>query len=314
VLRAAAHGAARADLAADAENLRARWRAIEAVRARARAPMPLESAPTPLLRLLAQFAPTAPDAIIIDERAAFAEARGWLTRHHPELAERLTLHRETQPLFEHYGVAGDIAAALAPRVLLPDGGALTIELSAAATMIDVDSSAGTSGGKAHLATNLAAAREAARQIRLRALAGPIVIDFIGMRDRRDRDRVRDALASALADDVDTEVLGWTRLGHLEVVRKRRESPLAELLFERIAGGGFVKTAMTVALEALRVLVREADAAPARALVLHVHPEVAEVLAGDAGGARQELEARLGRPIEIVAVPGRAREGFDIGAR
>jgi ribonuclease G len=135
-----------------------------------------------------------------------------------------------------------------------------------------------------------------------------------MRDRRDRERVQDALAAALAYDIDTEVLGWTRLGHLELVRKRREAPLAELLFERTAGGGLAKTAMTVALEALRALAREAETMPARALVLRVHPEVAAVLAGEAVAARQELESNLGRPIEIVATPGRARDGFDIGAR
>ncbi len=317
VLRAAASGASPVNLAADAENLRARWRAIEAARACARAPAPLEPTPTPLALLLAAFASAAPESIIIDERAAFAEARGWIARHHPELAERLTLHRERQPVFEHHGVAGDIAAALAPRVPLPDGGALTIELTAAATMIDVDSGGGARGGKAHaaiLAANLAAAREAARQIRLRNLAGPIVIDFVGMRDRRDRDRVGEALAAALADDVDAEVLGWTRLGHLELVRKRRHAPLAELLFEHAPGGGLVKTPMTVALEALRALAREAEAALVRAPLLHVHPEVAAALAGEAGAARQELEARLGRSIDVVAELGRAREGFDIGVR
>jgi ribonuclease G len=314
ILRAAARGASPRDLVADAETLRARWRAVEAVRARVRAPSPLEPAPTPLALLLAAFAPTAPQEIVIDERAAFAEARGWLVRYRPDLAARLALHRETQPLFEHYGVAGDIATVLAPRVLLSDGGALMIELTAAATMIDVDSGAGARGGKAHLATNLSAALEVARQIHLRNLAGPIIIDFIGMRDRRERERVRDALAAALAGDVDTEVLGWTRLGHLELVRKRREAPLAELLFEHTAGSGLVKTAMTVALEALRALAREAETMPARALVLRVHPEVAAVLAGEAEPARRELESRLGRPIEIVATPGRARDGFDIGAR
>ncbi|HET7594380.1 MAG TPA: ribonuclease E/G [Stellaceae bacterium] len=316
VLRAAASDAAPADLAADAESVRSRWRAIEAARARLRAPAPLEPPPTPLATLLAAFAPAAPEAIIIDERAAFAEARGWLARHRPELAGRLSLHREKQPLFEHHGIAGDIAAALAPRVLLPDGGALTIELTAAATMIDVDSGAASRGRKAQaaiLAANLAAAQQAARQIRLRNLAGPIVIDFVGMRDRRDRDRVRAALTAALAD-TDTEVLGWTRLGHLELVRKRRHAPLAELLFERAPGGGLVKTPLTVALDALRALAREAEAAPALAPSLRVHPEVAAALTGEAAPARHELEARLGRGIEIVAEPARARDGFDIGLR
>jgi ribonuclease G len=267
--------------------------------------------------LLTFFASAAPVAIVVDERAAFAEARGWMARHRPELAERLTLHRDTLPLFEHHGVAADVAAALVPRVPLADGGALTIELTAAATLIDVDSGATARARKAPaavLATNLAAAREVARQIRLRNLAGPIVIDFVGMRDRRDRDRVRAALAAALADDVDAEVLGWTRLGHLELVRKRRHAPLAELLFERAPGGGLVKTPMTIALEALRALGREAAATPVRAPVLRVHPEVAAALAGEAGAARQELEARLGHAVEILAEPGRAREGFDISVR
>jgi ribonuclease G len=312
VLRAAA-GVTAAELAADAESLRARWWAIEAARTRAKAPAPLEPPPLPLATLLAAFAPAMPEAIVIDERAAFAEARLWLARHSPALVERLSLHREQQPLFEHHGVAGDIAAALSPRVLLPDGGALTIELTAAATLIDVDSGAarGRGAAAAILAVNLAAAQEAARQIGLRNLTGPIVIDFVGMRERRDRDRVRAALSEALARDADAEVLGWTRLGHLELVRKRRSAPLAELLFERAPGGGWVKTPLTVALEALRALAREAAAAPARAPVLHVHPEVAAALSGEAGAARRELEGRLGRAVDIVAEPRRARDGFDI---
>ncbi|HWG78308.1 MAG TPA: ribonuclease E/G [Stellaceae bacterium] len=313
VLRTAAAPTA-ADLAADAESLRARWRAIEAARTRAEAPASLEPPPAPLAMLLAAYAPAMPEAIVVDERAAFAEARLWLTRHSPALVERLSLHREQPPLFEHYGVAGDIAAALSPRVLLPEGGALTIELTAAATMIDVDSGGAARGrgaASAILAVNLAAAREAARQIALRDLAGPIAIDFVGMRDRRDRDRVRAGLTEALADDADAEVLGWTRLGHLELVRKRRHAPLAELLFERAPGGGLVKTPLTVALEALRALAREAAAAPIRAPALHVHPEVAAVLSGAADTARRELEERLGRAVAIVAEPGRPRDGFDI---
>ncbi|HEX5452192.1 MAG TPA: ribonuclease E/G, partial [Stellaceae bacterium] len=141
--------------------------------------------------------------------------------------------------------------------------------------------------------------------------GPIVIDFVGMRRRGDRARLRDALAAALADDGDSDVLGWTRLGHLEVMRKRRHAPLPELLFERMPGGGMVKRPLTVALEALRALAREAAARPLRTIALHVHPEVTAVFDGPARGARRELEARLGQAIGIVAEPGRARDTFDI---
>jgi ribonuclease G len=313
-LRADASGAARDALAADADALRARWRAIEAARAQRRPPAPLESAAAALALVLAEFAPSSPEAIIIDDRAAFAASRLWLHRHRPRLADRLALHRDSVPLFEHHGIAGAVAAALAPRVALAEGGALTIETTAAATMIDVDTGSAAGRGKAEsaaLATNLAAAREAARQIRLRNLAGPIVVDFVGMRDPRHRERVRDALQKALDGDADTRALGWTRLGHFELVRKRRRAPLAELLFERAPGGGLVKTALTVTLEALRAAARQAEATPAPAPTLFVHPEVAAALAGEARAALAELETRLGRSIAIVSEPGRPRERFDI---
>jgi ribonuclease G len=175
-------------------------------------------------------------------------------------------------------------------------------------MIDVDS-----GGAPALATNLAAAREAARQIRLRNLAGPIVIDFIGLKKRTDRERVTEALAAALAEDPGKpELLGWTRLGHVELVRPRRQAPLAEILFAPAQGGGLVKTALTLALEALRALARAIDYVPGQTPVLAVHPEIATALeAGEGRAARAELEARLGRKIAVVAEPNRGRDFVDI---
>lgn len=312
LLQKSAAGADRDALAEEAEALRARWRRIEAAKGEARAPQPLEEPETPMALALAEFMAERPDAIIVDDRAAFAEARRWLERHAPKLAARLALHRGAVPLFEERGVAGDIDAALAPRIVLAGGGALAIEETAAATMIDVDMAGaghGSGAARAIVAVNLAAAREIARQIRLRGIAGPIIVDFIGMKRRQDRDRVRAALEKALAGDA--ELLGWTRLGHVELVRKRRQTPLAELLFERRPGGGREKSALTVALEALRALDRAAAATPPRAPLLRVHPDVAALLDGAARKARQEVERRLGRPLALAAEPGRARDRFDI---
>jgi ribonuclease G len=312
-LRAAAAGAPLEALRADVAALRARHRSIEQASRAQPAPALLEGASSPLMLLLEEMATAGLDAVAVDDRAAYAEARQWLARRHPALADRLELHRGAEPLFEHRGVAGEIAAVLAPRLALAGGGALTIEITAAATMIDVDS-ASAAGGQpesAALAVNLAAARAVARQIRLRNLAGPIVVDFVGMRRRGDRERVRAALAAALAGDDDSEVLGWTRLGHLELVRKRRHAPLPELLFERMPGGGWIKKPLTVALEALRALAHEAAARPLRNPALHVHPEVAAAFDGPARAARRELEARLGQTLTLVAEPGRTRDTFDI---
>jgi len=312
-LRKAASGASAAMLEEEAETLRARWRRIETESRAGAPPRRLEESVSPVVLALEEFAPALPDAIILDDGAACGEARRWLARHCPELAERVSHYRETPPLFEDRGIAGDIATVLASRVPLAGGGSLLIEETAAATMIDVDmGSAGSRGRDAEraiLTANLAAATEVARQIRLRGLAGPIVVDFIGMRRREQRERVRETLAAALAGEA--EVLGWTRLGHLELVRRRRQAPLAELLFERAPDGGRIKTALTVALEALRALAREAAAAVPRAPVLHLHPEVAAALDGPGRAARQELEQRLGRPVATVSEPGRAREAFDL---
>ena len=307
-LRAASVEASAAALAEDAEALRRRWRAIEAARTGARPPARLEPEEPPVAALLAALPPPLPDRIAIDDRAAFAVARSWLLRHHPECAPRLELQSGGGSLFEHEAMAAAIEIALAPRVALAGGGAITIESTAAATLIDVDS-----GGAAALAANLAAACAAARQIRLRNIAGPIVIDFIGMSGRGERERVAAALKTALGPDpAEPELLGWTRLGHFELVRRRRHPALEEVLFERTPDGARIKTALTVALDALRALAREAKAAPARALSLRVAPEIAAALRdGAARTPRLSLEARLGRPIAIEAEPGRVRTHFDI---
>ena len=304
-IRDAARGTSEDALAADAATVRARWQAVEAARRGARPPARLEPEDDPATELVAAWIAPPPERIAIDDRAAFAAARQWLLRRRPALVPRLCFEARA---FEAEGIAAQVAAALAPRVALPGGGALTIESTAAAVTIDVDS-----GGAPALAVNLEAARIAARQLRLRNLAGPIVIDFIALRDPQERARVRAALAAALAPDpAAPQLLGWTRLGHMELVRPRRFAALEEVLFERTADGGRIKTALTVALEALKAAAQAAETGPARALRLGLAPEVAACLeAGAARAARAALEARLGTKIALAAEPGRPRAAFDI---
>jgi ribonuclease G len=301
--RAQLKTASAAELGGDIAALRARWQAIEAARAAAEPPARLEPEEPLVQSLLAAFAEL-PRRIVVDDRAVFAEARGFLLRR-GEDASRLALYKGNGALFEHEGIAGTIEAALRPRVALAGGASLAIERTNAAVLIDVDS-----GGAPLMATNLAAAKAVARQIRLRNIAGPIIVDFVAMKDRAQRARVADTLARATeGDPAGPQILGWTRLGHLEMVRKRRHAALDEILYER-ADGGMRKTAVTVALEALRALARR----PALARLL-VAPDVANALiVGPAKTARVALEARFGEKIPIEAVPGRAREAFDIVPR
>jgi ribonuclease G len=305
---------ARADKAAGLRVVRAtgeRGAAIAAAASAAKPPARIDAPEPALIALLASFLKPAPDHILIDDRAGFAEARGFLLQRHPALVARLALHAETPPLFEHGGLAGAIDEVLSRRVGLPSGGAVIIEPTHAATIIDVDS-----GQAAALATNLEAARVVARQIILRNLAGPIVIDFVGMRKRQDCDKVLAALKSALAADREKpEILGWTRLGHVELVRRRRAAPLAEILYERAPDGALRKTAVTIALEALRAAERETRARAGKAITLAAHPDIVAALSeGEGLAARQMLEARLGQALVLEAQPQRPRESFDIRPR
>jgi ribonuclease G len=184
----------------------------------------------------------------------------------------------------------------------------------AGMMIDVDTGTPDTGSpeRTALTANLSAARALARQLRLRNLGGGIIVDFVGLDSRSARDKVRAALAEALAADPRApQLLGWTRLGHFELVRPRRRRPLAEALFEPRPGGALLKTTITVSHEALRALRRAARAQPGRQWRLTVAPDVAAALAGPLAFAVQQAKERFARSLVIDADPGYGRERFQI---
>jgi ribonuclease G len=280
--------------------------AFEAAARDASPPSRLDPPEPAILRAVRPLLRDGIERVLVDDRGAMMALR----RAHPDLAERIAFYGDDTPLFETLGVAEQVDAVLQPRVPLPGGGAIFIEASHAATMIDVDG-----GMHGALAANRAAAAAIARQIVLRNLAGPIVVDFVNLKNRADRDAVTEALKAALADNHETlELLGWTKLGHFEMIRPRREPPLADLLFEQAPDGTARKTALTVALDALRAVARESMARPGKGFALTVHPDIAATLDQSAGeAARHWLEARLGRKLAVTAEPQRARDTIDIRA-
>jgi Ribonuclease G/E len=202
-------------------------------------------------------------------------------------------------------------AALAPTLALAGGGSLHIEESRAGVLVDIDTGTpqAASAARGALAVNLAAAAAIARQLRLRGLGGGIIIDFVGLDGSRPRERVRRAMAAALTGDpAQPQVLGWTRLGHLELVRPRRSRPLSEAMLEPQSAA---KSAVALAFEALRAVYREARASPAANWRLAVSPGVALALRGPAAGGLRALETRLGRTVELAVEPGRDVSPFDI---
>jgi ribonuclease G len=222
-----------------------------------------------------------PDRILADDAAVVPELRAAFPG--AEIA------RDDPPI----DLDTEFAGALAHHLDLPGGGMVHIEETRAATMIDVDTGTPEAGSaaRAALARNIEAARAIARHIRLRNLGGGIVVDFVGLEGRGPREEVRQALADALAaDPAKPQLLGWTRLGHIEIVRPYKAPSLAAALGD---------PAITAAFAALRALQREARAQPAAAWRLTVSATVAAALRGPAAAAFAALEARLARTIEIA---------------
>lgn len=301
----------------DIAPLERRWTEILARSAKAKPPERLEAAGKAIDLILAAFAETPLEAIVLDDRGVQASARHWCLAHRPEIADAVTY--EAGSLLDRHEISDQVETLFTPRVALPGGGAITIEPVTAATFIDVDSgTASLSKSEARdpealaLKVNLEAAEEVARQLRLRNLAGAVVVDFISLQRRDRRDAVLARLRESLRGDTCApDVKGWTKLGHIELTRRRERAPLHEILYERRVGGGLVPKLETLALEALRRAAREGEADASRPLSLAVHPGIAGLLEGPMLDARRELERRLGRPIDLASEPQRAPESFDI---
>ncbi|WP_299397746.1 ribonuclease E/G [Pelagibius sp.] len=214
----------------------------------------------------------------------------------------------TTSLFQVHGVEAEIDALLQPVVTCPGGAALLIEPVQTLTAIDVNSARhdGRGGAQAQArAVNLAAVPEIARQLRLRALSGLIVVDFLALKKPEDRKAVAAALRRAVADDPEPcQVFGLSPSGLLEMTRRRGRAPLHEVLCRPcgIGGRGWEKSPETLAYEALRHLAAAARGHPPNRVTLKVAPAVAAALQDGQAAALKAVEERLGGPIALVADP------------
>ncbi|MGF1628680.1 MAG: ribonuclease E/G [Kiloniellaceae bacterium] len=219
-----------------------------------------------------------------------------------------TLHSAALPLFEAEGLEEAIEQLLGPRAELPGGGFLLIEPGQTLTAIDVNAGRHDGrGGQAvqARAVNLGAVPAIARQLRLRALSGLIVVDFLAMNPPEDRKAVAAALRKAVADDPEPcQVFGLSPSGLLEMTRRRGRAPLHEVLCRPcgLAGSGREKTPETLAYEALRHAAAEGFGKAVTSITLRVAPATAAALAGPQAAALAAVEQRLGRAIAITVDP------------
>ena len=311
LVRTAAAGAGADEIAGEVAELDDAWAAIEARRSRAKAPARLFEDAAPVPRALRDHAHPGLRRVAVDSPAALAAARDYCARAAPEVEPLLELHQDAEPVFERFGVEAALEAALEARVGLPSGGALTVEETQAVCAIDVDTGRDARGGA--LKTNLEAAAEVARQLRLRAIGGRIVVDFVHMTSRDDRMRVIEALREALAGDRDHAApVTHTRLGLVETRRRRTRPSLAGLLTESCApcdGQGRRRSAETAALGIARAVARDAASAPKGAVTVTAAPEVAAALTAPAIG--EALAAATGRAIDVRPDPACPREAAEV---
>jgi ribonuclease E len=236
IVRTAAEGVSADELQRDVTTLLEQWNAIEAEAKKSDAPGLLYREPELSVRILREELNPEYRGIVIDDRALFEQMRDYVRAVSPELSDRVEYYdaeAEGLPIFERYHVHEQLHKALDRKVWLPSGGSLIIERTEALTVIDVNT--GKNVGKTNLEetvyrNNLEAAEEVARQLRLRDIGGIIVIDFIDMEIRENRDKVAAALRNALArDKTRTQVFDISELGLVEMTRKRVSEGLLETL-------------------------------------------------------------------------------------
>jgi ribonuclease G len=257
--------------------------------------------------------------IWVDTEQEYERVVRFANRFQPSLVRRIKLYTKETPLFDQFGIQEEIDRSLKSKVWLKSGGYIVINQTEALVAIDINT--GKYVGKTQrledtiVKTNVDAIKEIVRQIRLRDLGGIIVIDFIDMDERKNRQKVMQALEEALRSDrAPSKVLQFNDFGLVAITRKRVKQSLERTLGEPCpycTGAGFVKSVTTVCNEIyveMRKMIKEHDR---KDVTLRVHPEVAKALKANNGKLISEMEELIGKTVIVKSDPLLHQENFDI---
>jgi len=259
------------------------------------------------------------DRLVIDSREEYNNVMEFIETFAPSLKYSVELYEGDDPVFDFYGIEMEISRALEKKIWLKSGGYIVIELTEALTAVDVNTGSYVGARNLEetiLKTNLEAVKEIAYQLRLRNLGGLIVIDFIDMEKKPNRERVFTALREALSKDkAKTHILKMSELGLIEMTRKRTRENLNRLLSEPCfycEGRGALKSRRTICYEVLRDIERETNTlANTEEIVVNVHPAIAHVLKEEEQESIMELQRRISRRITISEKEGLHVEQYEI---
>jgi ribonuclease G len=258
------------------------------------------------------------DRLVIDSVEDYENILGFIETFAPRLKNSVELYEGSEPIFDAFGIEIELSRALGNKIWLKSGGYIVIEKTEALTPIDVNT--GSYVGKRNLEetilkTNLEAVKEIAYQLRFRNIGGLIVIDFIDMEKKANRERVFMALKEALSKDkAKTNILPMSDLGLIEMTRKRTRADLNSLLTEPCTycdGRGVLKSKQTICYEIFRDLERECAISGGGHVYLLVNPEIDNVLREEEQESVMELEKRIEKRIIIISKKNFHLEQYEI---
>jgi len=306
IVRTAGVGRGEEEMRWDLDYLQQLWDAISAAGKSGRAPSLLYQENSVILRTIRDNLRRDVGELLIDSKDAFEEAQSFITQVMPHYAERIKLYEDPIPLFNRYQIESQIEMAFQRTVKLPSGGSLVIDPTEALVSIDINSARATKGAdieETALNTNLEAAVEIARQLRLRDMGGLVVIDFIDMNNTKNQRAVENKMNAALeADRARVQTGRISRFGLMEMSRQRLRPSLEELTTEvcpRCTGQGRIRDTKSLALTVLRVVEEECMKERNAVVRAQVPLQVASYLLNEKRLDVAAIERRTGSNVVIV---------------
>ncbi len=310
ILRTAGVGKSIEELQWDLDYLQTLWASIKTAAKERRGPFLIYQESEVIIRAIRDYLRNDIAEIWIDDNDVFHKARDFMQQVMPHNLQKLKLHSESDPLFNRYQIEGQIETAFSREVQLSSGGALIIDHTEALTSIDINSARATKGEdieETALNTNLEAADEISRQLRLRDLGGLLVIDFIDMVNTKNQREVETRLRDGLRlDRARVQIGRISRFGLLEMSRQRLRPSLGEsshIPCPRCDGQGAIRGVKSLSLAVLRIIEEESMKELTERVIAQLPVDAATFLLNEKRQSIRDIEARL--DVEIIVIPNAA---------
>ncbi|HHH38364.1 MAG TPA: ribonuclease E [Sedimenticola sp.] len=307
IVRTAGVGKNVEDLQWDLDYLLQLWQAIETSAREKKAPFLIFQESNVIIRSMRDYLRADIGEIVIDDPDVYREACDFIEQVMPQYRRKIRLYQDETPLFSRFQIESQIESAFQREVRLPSGGAIVIDHTEALTSVDVNSARATKGAdieETALNTNLEAADEIARQLRLRDMGGLFVIDFIDMTPARNQREVENRLKEALKQDrARVQVGRISRFGLLEMSRQRLRPSLGEStqnVCPRCSGHGFIRGVESLGLSVLRIIEEHAMKESTARIVAQLPVDVATFLLNEKRDAIHDIERR--HDLGVILVP------------